>query len=800
MTAETRRHAFASPFEDALAQHRAGRLAEAEAGYRRVLDADADHPDALHLLGLLIAQRGDPLAGLELIERAIAVRPDDERFHLNRGNVLRQLGRTDEALAAFERALALRADYAEAWFNRGLTLAGLERFADALASFDRGLAANDGVAAVWVHRGLVLDRLGRTADALASYDRAVALAPQLPSAHHHRAVALGRLKRHDAAAAAFTEAARLAPDDPEIHYNHGTLLAELSCHAEAEAALRRALALRPDHAAAHYNLGVVCAAGRRLDEAVACYDRALALDPVQAQTHNNRAIALAELGRTEEALASYGRALALTPDWPDPYINRGHLLSALKRHPEALADYRRALALRPDAEMLPGDIVNAQLSICDWTDLDAATDDILARLTRGEHAISPFALLALPAGRARQRQAAARHAAAVARGVVPPALPPPAGDRIRLGYFSPDFHSHPVAYLSAGLFEHHDRSRFEVIAFSFGGGRDDDPMRRRIRAGVDRFIDVRHLSDAAIVALAREAGIAIAIDLAGYTGDARAGLFARRVAPVQVNYLGYPATMGLATMDYIVGDAVVTPDADAADYAEKRVLMPHCFQVNDAARAVGPTPTRAAAGLPEGAFVFCAFAAAPKLNPTMMRLWLRLLDAVAGSVLWLIGDSPAQIDNLRRFAARHGVAADRLVFAARAPYAEHLGRLRLADLALDTLPFNGGATTSDALWAGVPVVSCRGDTFAGRMAASLLAAAGLPDLVTESLAAYETLALDLAHTPVRLAAVRARLAEGRRVAPLFDTGLFTRHLEVAFLRMWQGSRAGQEPVDIVVPP
>jgi predicted O-linked N-acetylglucosamine transferase (SPINDLY family) len=570
---------------------------------------------------------------------------------------------------------------------------------------------------------------------------------------------------------------------------------------EALASFERVLAIRPDFAEAWYCRGNALQSLNRTAEALASYDRALAIQPEYAEALNYRGIALQILRRHDEALASYDRALANAPDYAEALINRGGLLRALRRPEEALASYARALALSPDSPYLPGTWLNTRMQVCDWTGLTDACQALAAGIDAGRRAASPFALLAVPVSLPQRR-----HCAEI---FVQDKFPPGTSvtrdwtratrDRIRLGYFSADFHDHPTAYLLAELIERHDRTRFEVLAFSFGPPATD-AMRARLTNAFDRFIDVRNDSGAAIGTLARELEVDIAVDLKGFTEDCRTDIFAGRAAPLQVNYLGFPGTMGAAYMDYLIADRTLIPDEHRAGYAEKIVYLPHSYQPNDVHRVISERRfTRRELGLPERGFVFCCFNINWKVTPEFFDIWMRLLVRVEGSVLWLIEGNPAAVRNLRAEAEKRGIAGSRLVFAPHMNLPEHLARHRVADLFLDTLPCNAHTTASDALWAGLPVLTCLGETFAGRVAASLLGAVGLPELVTESPGAYEARALQLATDSGTLAALRQRLAASRLTAPLFDTGLFTRHIEAAYAAMWARHQAGLPPDHLVIP-
>jgi predicted O-linked N-acetylglucosamine transferase (SPINDLY family) len=365
--------------------------------------------------------------------------------------------------------------------------------------------------------------------------------------------------------------------------------------------------------------------------------------------------------------------------------------------------------------------------------------------------------------------------------------------RIRVGYLSSDFHGHPVAYLAAEIFELHDRERFETFLFSYGPD-DGSPMRRRLESGCDRFVDVAGASDEAAAQRIHDDRIQVLVDLKGYTADDRPGIAARRPAPIQVNWLGFPGTMGADWIDYVIADATIVPPEHEADYAERVVRMPWCYQPNDRRRpSVSKAPSRSACGLPEGGLVFCCFNQSYKIGPELFARWMRILERAPGSVLWLLDDNRQATDNLRGAAARHGVAPERLVFAPIRPLAEHLARYATADLVLDTFPYTSHTTGSDALWAGCPLITILGQTFASRVAASLAASAGLEALVVRSFDEYEALALRLARDRDELEALRRRLRDRRDALPLFDSPRFTRELEVAYARMWARFVAGKAP-------
>ena len=753
---------------EALAAHRQGRLDQAEACYRRILALMPRHFDALHLLGVIAYQRRDSQAAVQLIGQALQLDPRSAPAYVNLAAAQRALGEAEAALASYDRALALQPELPEALLNRSVLLAGLGQAAAAITGYDRLLALQPLLAGAHFARATALLALGQSAAALAGFDRALAIEPALAEALANRGAALRALGRLEAALDSLDRALALRTDLPEALNNRGSVLLDL----------------------------------HRAAEAVASYDRALALRPADAEFLNNRGIALSALGELEAAVAGYGEALRVRPDYPEALNNRGSALRELGRHEAAAEDYRRLLALAPDFPDTPGDLLSAQLNCCDWTEYEALQGRIVAGIAAGQRAILPFLCLSVLDDPGLQRRCAEIYAAEKF-----PLQPPLwrgeryGHDRIRLAYLSGNLHEHVIPYLMAWLFETHDRDRFEVTALSFGPARPS-AMRTRLEHAFDRFVDVRSRSDGDVAQLIRDLEIDIAIDLNGYTGGSRAGILAFRPAPVQVSYVGFAGSMGTPAIDYILADRFLVPEGAEAFYSERVVRLPDSYWPTDPDCAIAERiPSRAECGLPEAGFVFCCFNSLHKIAPPVFAIWLRLLRQVPGSTLWLMGESATAIGKLRAHAAAQGIDPARLVFARRMATAEHLARHRLADLCLDTLPYNAHTTASDALWAGLPVLTCPGRSFAARVGGSLLTAAGLLELVAPSLAAYEAMALELAREPERLAAFKDRLARNHDRCRLFDSRRLRQSIERAYETMWARAERGAAPAgfDVAFP-
>ena len=919
-----------------LELHLSGALAEAEAGYRALLDQVPRNPDAWHFLGVLATQteraawgvdcirqslainRNQPDAwahlaiafrklkefdaALECVDEALRLASDHADAHNTRGNLVRDLGQHESALASYETALRMRPAFPEAalnWGNTcfalgryetaqqayqhllnlqpqhidalgnlGLTLGALGCHDEALPFFERALSLAPQRADLWCNRGTSQVALQQNTEALLSFDRALTLQPDLALAHCNRAQVLIRLKRFDDAILSARQALQHQPDLAEAHsqlgrayyelgedqvakhhldaalafnpasadYHNslGNLLTRLRSFAEAETHFRRAIELNPTLADYYSNLGTVLREMQRFEEALAACEQALSLAPDFAQAWNNRGIALQALRRHDEALASIQEALSRQPDYPEAYNNRGNIHRDLRQLSQALADYDQAIALRPayafawfnrgnilfdlhrfaeaaeafaQARQIDpalnhalGNQAYAERRLCDWRHYEARQDSLCRAIRSGQSADTPLAFLSV----SDDPEVQSLCATLFTQDRFPaPAMPstPNHGkvhERLRIAYLSADLREHAVAYLMTGVFEQHDRSHFEIIALAWGS-EETGPTAQRVRQAFDRWIDIAHLSDAQVVLLIQSLEIDILVDLMGHTQHARTGLLACRPAPIQVNYLGYPGSMGAPYIDYLLADTYLIPPTQRSYYREYIAYLPTCFQANDDRRHRPSATSRAELGLPLLGVVFCSFNTSNKLNPTMFGCWLRILAAVPGSVLWLLADSPIVEHNLKQAAREGGVDPVRLVFAPKLPYAQHLDRLAAADLFLDTLPFNAGTTASDALWAGVPVLTCSGQSFAGRMAGSLLQAVGLTELITSNLPDYEARAIQLASNPGTLADLKNQLITQRDALLLFNTSCFTHHLEKAFLMMMERHRCGLPPQDFRVP-
>ena len=752
------------------------------------------------LEGLRLFERQDYVAAEATFRRALALMPDRVSILCNLSGTLIKLGKFSEAKAMAIKAVSIDGSAVDGLLNLGICQSESGQLNEALVSFDEAIKHEPGHAGAFYNRGLTLHELKRFDEALASYDEAIKLNPNNADAYNNRGNTLQELKRLDEALASYDEAITREPSHPEPYNNRGNTLRDLARLDLALVSYDEAIKRKPDYASAYRNRGITLHKLHRLEDALASYDEALRHRPVDADTYNDRGNTLQSLKRLDKALADYDEAIKLKPEFAGAYYNRGNTLQELKRLDEALASYGHAEKIKPDYDYWYGTWLHTKMRLCDWNEADDQVAELVRKIECGINATPSFPVLALIDSPALQRKAAeiwvndkypTSHA-------LPAIAKRSRHKRIRIGYYSADFQNHATAYLIAELFERHDRRKFELVAFSFSPDTTDD-MHRRVCAAFDQFVDIRNEADRDVALLSRNMEIDIAVDLKGYTRDARVGIFACRAAPLQASYLGYPGTTGADYFDYLIADNTLIPDSNRQHYSEKIAYLPHSYQVNDRGRTIATkTFSREELGLPRTDFVFCCFNNSYKITPASFDGWMRLLKQVDGSVLWLLRDNPTAVRNLRREAAARDVNAERLVFADRMPVADHLARHRAADLFVDTFPCNAHTTASDALWAGLPVLTLMGESFASRVAASLLKAIGLPELIATSQEQYEALAVELATNSERLGRIRRKLERNRLTTPLFDTGMFTNHIEAAYAQMYERYQADLPPDHIYV--
>ena len=757
-------------FNDALAALNSKDLKRAEKLFRRVIEIDTSHVPALNLLAIVLMSMERFDDAEQFIERATSLNQKSDVSFYNYGLISKQLNKPRQALENFSKALTLNPNVPETWNNRGTIFNDLKDYDLAIADFDKAISSNGLYSEAYANKGKSLTLLKRYKEALAAYDKALSIKPDLAEVWLGRGNVFAHLKRYDEAFSAYDKALSIKPDLAEAWLGRGNVFTDL----------------------------------KRYDEAFAAYDKALSIKPDLENAWLGRGNVFTHLKRYDEAFAAYDKALSIKPDLAEAWLGRGNAFTDLRRYEEAFAAYDRAFALNCDLIGVEGSRLYAKLHCCLWSDLGADAAKLITSIRLGKENSPPLCALCIDASPDDQLRCAdswvKKNIGNVERQKVNTVVG--AADKIRLGYLSADLRAHPVGYLAAGLFESHNRDRFETYAFSIGPN-DNSDLRNRIEKSFYKFVDLNNRTDDEISTAIRSAKIDILVDLMGHTYGSRPAVLARHPAPILVNYLGFAGTTGDDLSDYIIVDKTVVDDSNKEYFSEKMAFLPHCFLPHDEkGRTISDKLfTRQDQGLPEEGFVFCCFNSAYKINPNVFTRWMNILKKVDGAVLWLSGLNETAKKNLRQEAEERGVGSNRLVFSKHlALPADHLARQCVADLFLDTLPYNAHTTASDALWAGVPVLTQIGDTFAGRVATSLLNAVGLPELITRSPEEYEALAVALALDRENLQNIRKKLGKNRLTTPLFDTPLYARHLELVYEAMYRRNKSGLPPDHIEIQP
>ena len=739
-------------------------------------------------------------AALEYSDRFLAQCPQHALALNNRGVVLEMLGLHDRALKDFSRARQLEPQYEDACLNEAQCLQHLGRHEEAATCFRKILQMAPGHAAAQVGLGEALRLAGRQADSIESLTAATERNPRDGAAWNALGNAHLDAQHWAEAVEAYGQASTFMPDHALTYANCGKALRELGHHDDALLVTEAAINIDPNCVPALRNKVVFLLDKSRWTLAIEACSAVLKIDSRDAHTFNNLGFALNALKQYEAALDAFKKAAQHQPGLAIAWVNQACTLEYMGLHDEALKACEEALRLEPDYPNLLGRLGHARLYVCDWRHAQSDRERVVRATREGRSACDPFRIISFSDEASDQQQLARKWVQSSAQSVDPtkwPAMPAiKHSGRIRVGYLSADFHHHATTLLMAQMLELHDRSRFEVIAISFGP-RKEDAMRVRLRKALDSFHDVMTMDDDEAASFVRGLRLDIAVDLKGHTQDNRSGLFQRRVAPVQISYLGFPGTLGAPFMDYILADHTLIPDGLKRFYDEKVIRLPGTYQPNDASRSMQlPAPSRASLGLPEEGFVFCSFNNNYKITPEMFDVWMRLLQRIPTSVLWLLADSEAASRNLVREAGDRGIDPTRLIFAPRVSWEDHLARQQAADLFLDTLPCNAHTTASDALRVGLPVLTCSGTSFASRVAASLLHAQGLDELIAPDLKAYEQMAYDLAVDPEKMRRLRSSARSAIATGALFDTEQLVRHVESAFEAATALAWDGKSPRDI----
>jgi protein O-GlcNAc transferase len=793
-----------SALERALQYHRQGDLEQAEKNYRKILDVSPVNADALHLLGVLSNQKQDNLKAIDLITLAIQIFPNQSIYQNNLGNAYRDSGNFEQAIACYQKALQIKPDLFEAYINMGIAYhqsADLDR---AAAAFQKAITLQPESAEAYYNLGNAFKEQGLFDEAVCCYQRAASLNPMLVEALYNQANILEKQGRLDEALFCMKQCIQFKPDWAEAYSNLGNLLKQLGFLDDAIFHYHKAIFLKPELVEAHNNVGNAYKDQGNFGRAIVCFRKALQLNPANAQAYLNLGVTYAEADRMAEATECFQKAIQLNPQFAAAHNYMGVVLAEKGRRDEAVACFQKAIEINPDYVEACSYLVHQFQYTCNWPSLKIYSErleELRRRSGDGKPIFTepPFISITRHSDLDRQLTIAKEWCRKIAKPLLNLNRPfsfvtqRQKKRKLAIGYLSGDFHDHATAHLMLSLFGLHNRDRFKVLCYSYGPD-DNSLYRKQILSNCDQFIDIRNYSLIDAAKCIYTDGVDILVDLKGHTKGARLGILACRPAPIQIHYLGYPGTTGAEFIDYLITDKIVTPVEHAPFYSEKLVFFPDCYQVNDQQQEIATRVwQKADLGLPPNSFVFSSFNISYKIDSVMFDCWMRILQQVPNSVLWLFDGGETVRANLRQEARGRGVDSSRLVFAKKVKKADHLSRMLLADLALDTRIVNGHTTSSDSLWAGVPVITLQGSHFASRVSASLLNAIGLAELITHDLDAYERLAVRLASQPVELEKIKTKLSRNRLKKPLFDTPRFVWNLEKAYQEMWRIFIKGGDP-------
>jgi protein O-GlcNAc transferase len=787
--------AIRAKFETAVALHNSGQYALAQSTYESLIAECPSHAEAMHNLGLLFVQHRQFDAAAHWMQRAVTTNPNHPIYLSNFGNILQDLQQWEEAIPQYQRAIVLDSNYADAHYNLGNALQRVGQHEAAIESYQRALALNPRWAEAYLNCGNSSDALGRHVEALQSYEKVIECNPNFSGGHINRANILAKLGRQAEALEGYNQGAATGNDAYQAYIGGAEILIGQSRYQEAIEKALFAIKLKPMEPLPYYLLGNAYFRIRDLNHSVAYFRRAIELKPDYAEAYNGIGMSYVKAGHFEEGQDGFRKALEINPNLfiarinlADSFFTQGNLQSALENF-QLLELNLQPLGLMQFFKMQLGD----------WASYDADRDNFLARI-RSPRLLGltedPWHVQRISDSPALAKEVAQNFFRTATHGsaAVPPLVKRPKGAKIKIGYFSPDFRNHAVSHLAVELFESHSRDKFETYAFAFGFVAPNDSLRPRLVKAFDHFIEINQKNDIDVVNMAREFGLDIAVDLAGITSEARLGIFVNRAAPVQVNYLGFTGTIGTNCHDYIIADPVVIPNGSEEHYTEKVVRIPCMMPYNTQNDIFSRIPTRADAGLPEKGFIFCSFNQCFKFTPEVFASWMRILAQVPNSYLWLSRQSAQAMEGFKKQVAAHGIDLERVIFAPKLESMhDHLSRLQCADLFLDTFPYNAHTSAADSLWAGVPLITRMGDSFASRLAGSLIKNLGLSDLIVPDLAAYEAMAIHLATHPEKVEALKQRIAKNRKSYPLFNQKLYLERFEAALTEMHERYHAGSLP-------
>ena len=754
--------------------------------YEKAVSLKPDYIEAYYSLGDSFYEVGKLEDTIKCYKRVIEYRPNFTGMHNNLGNIFRELERYDEAVLSYEKAISIDTGFVEGYYNLGITLQELKQLDNASVNYKKAIEIKPNYPEAFNNLGTLYKELKDFDSSIQSYQNAIDIKPDYAEAFNNLGILYKELGQLDKAVQNHKIAININSKYDEAHNNLGILFMELGQLESAIESYKSAIKANKNFIEAINNLGLVLMNLGQIEEAIKYYQKALKINPSFALTYNNLGVAYKNLHIHDAASKCFQKSIALEPNYSDALCNYGHLLTEMDNLQDALANYEHAFAIKPDADYLLGTIIHTKMHLCIWNEYSNNLNELQAQINDGQKRIDAFSFMALIddpeiQGKVSKIYFKDRNPRS---NLLPQIKNHPKHNKIKIGYFSADFREHPVSYLTAELYETHDRNQFEVHAFSYGPDTKDE-MNLRIKAGVDHFHDVREMSHKEIATLSRSLEIDIAVDLSGATHSSKTEVFAMLAAPIQTSYIGWLGTMGADYYDYLIAAEGMIPKKNQKYFSEKIVYLP-TYQVNDSKESLPKAIfSRKDLGLPEDSFVFCCFNNTFKITPEAFDSWARILNGVEQSVMMIYVSNKHAQKNLIKEIKLRNIDPKRLIFGERLSRAEYLDRYRSADLFLDTFPYNAGTTASDALRMGLPLLTINGNSFNSREAANIVHAVNLPEMITSSQEEYESLAIELANNPKKFRIIKEKLADNLPSAPLFDTPRFTKNLESAYKIMFK---------------
>jgi len=773
-----------SRFAAGLSLFQKGRFDEAKNILNNLLSNNPKHLDALHLSGVIYGQLKETKKAITYFQKALKINPSDDELHSNLGNALTDDNQFELAVAHFDYAIKLNTNNFTAFSNRGRALHALSFFDDALTSYNKAIEINKNFAEVYLNRGITLYKINRLTEALSSFKNAINFRNEYAEAFFNCGVVLHALVRYEEAIINYKKAIEIKPYYAEAHHNCGVALKELKLPESSLISYDQAISINTNFFDAYNSRGILHLELKNPVSALENFNKAILIRPESASAHSNRGNALKELKKLEDALKSYDKAIFLKNDYSEAYLNKSVVLKELHRLDEAILNLEIVYELNPNFPFLKGLLLHYMMLVCRWDKFDSLLEEIKSDISNLKNSADPFGLQGVCDDEYLLQRAARIFSDSKFPKNNSPYLKKRINNKIKIGYLCGEFREHATSILMVNLWELHNREKFEVIGLD-NGWDDGSEFRNRVLNSLDKVINISCMNDLEVVNLITNENIDILINLNCFFGQQRNTVFSYKPAPIQVNYLGFPGSLGTEYMDYIIADKVVITSTSMKHYSEKIVFLPDSYQANDRDRFVSEKVfQRKDLGLPQSGFIFCCFNNSYKITPTTFDGWMRILHSVENSVLWLLEDNPFATVNLKKQAQIRGISPSRLIFAKRINTAEHLARQKVADLFLDTLPYNAHTTASDALWSGLPLLTRKGSSFAGRVAASLLIALDMTELITETQKEYEATAIDLANNPHKLKFIKDKLMINKFSKPLFNTSRFAQNIEAAYLQMY----------------